>query len=275
MNYLKIYCNIVRKAENRILPEGYTEKHHTFPKSIFGKNSRIVVLTGREHYISHALLEKICIQRYGIEDKRTIKMTTAFVLMKNRSEKYNSYLYESSKSRLSLYLKNRIVGEEHRRKLSEASSGKNNPNYGKRGKDNPFYGKYHSTETKRKQSEVKKGKKRSEESKRKQSESVRGENHCNYGKSRSEETKRKISKARKGQLLSEETKRKIGKSKKGKYAGENHPMYGKTHSEETKRKQSEAKKGKKWWNDGCGNSKRAVECPGEGWVLGRKLKQTT
>ena len=27
-------------------------------------------------------------------------------------------------------------------------------------------------------------------------------------------------------------------------------------------------KGKKWWNDGCGNYVRSVECPGEGWVPG-------
>ena len=29
------------------------------------------------------------------------------------------------------------------------------------------------------------------------------------------------------------------------------------------------KTGKKWWNDGCGNSVCVIECPGEGWVLGR------
>ena len=43
-------------------------------------------------------------------------------------------------------------------------------------------------------------------------------------------------------------------------------------SEETRRIMSELKKGvnigKKWWNDGYGNSKMSVECPGEGWVLG-------
>lgn len=58
MNYLKIYCNLIRKVEQR----GYTKKkakelgvyvegHHTFPKSIFGKNNRIVYLTGREHFL--------------------------------------------------------------------------------------------------------------------------------------------------------------------------------------------------------------------------------
>ena len=35
MNYLKAYCNLIRKAEHRVLPEGYTEKHHIFPKSIY------------------------------------------------------------------------------------------------------------------------------------------------------------------------------------------------------------------------------------------------
>jgi hypothetical protein len=33
---------------------------------------------------------------------------------------------------------------------------------------------------------------------------------------------------------------------------------------------SAAIKGRKWWNDDCGNCKMMVECPGEGWKLGRK-----
>ena len=49
---------------------------------------------------------------------------------------------------------------------------------------------------------------------------------------------------------------------------------GKIPSKETRRKLSEARKGqdkgKKWWNDGCVNRKRMVECPGDGWRLGRK-----
>jgi hypothetical protein len=38
---------------------------------------------------------------------------------------------------------------------------------------------------------------------------------------------------------------------------------------EQKRKLSEANKDKRWWNDGNGNTKFAEECPGEGWVAGR------
>jgi hypothetical protein len=66
--------------------------------------------------------------------------------------------------------------------------------------------------------------------------------------------------------LSEETKKKMSEAN-----------IGKTHSKETKRKMSETRKGKsspaygkKWWNDGCGNCKMMIECPGDGWIPGMK-----
>jgi hypothetical protein len=118
MNYLKAYCNLIRKAENR----GYTKKkakeqelyvegHHTFPLSIFGKNNRIVMLTAREHYIAHALLEKICIKRYGINHWKSKKMLYAFWAMNNQKnnlqERYfNSKLYEGAKIKFNYYNKN-------------------------------------------------------------------------------------------------------------------------------------------------------------------------
>ena len=129
MNYLKVYCNLIRKAENRTPPDGYTERHHTFPVSIFGKNNRVVVLTAREHYVAHALLEKICIQRYGLKDKRTIKMTYASWSMNNqKSNKDNLYknsiLYEKVKMRYinsykesGFFSKNGKKGMETHRKL--------------------------------------------------------------------------------------------------------------------------------------------------------------
>jgi hypothetical protein len=119
MNYLKTYCNLIRKAEQR----GYTKKkakeqglyvegHHTFPMSIFGKNKRIVYLTAREHYISHALLERICIQRYGKEHWKTKKMMYAFWSLnrKNSRNNYlNSYLYEQSKLNFSELMKKESI----------------------------------------------------------------------------------------------------------------------------------------------------------------------
>jgi molecular chaperone DnaK (HSP70) len=127
------------------------------------------------------------------------------------------------------------------------------------------YGKSPSEETRRKISESSKGRILSEETKRKISES-------NKGKIFSEEHKRKLSESHKGQMVSKETRRKISETQ----SGEKHYLYGKSLPKETKRKMSEANKNKRWWNDGCGNTKFAEECPGEGWVLGRgRIKVTS
>jgi hypothetical protein len=141
-----------------------------------------------------------------------------------------------------------VPSEETRRKISEASKG-----------NTYMLGKTLSEETKRKMSETRKGKTHSEETKKKQSE-------VKKGKTFSEEHRRNLSEAQKGKTPSEETKKKIGDAQKG----EKNHFYDRTHSEETKRKISELTKGRKWWNDGCGNCKRILECPGDGWKLGRK-----
>jgi hypothetical protein len=109
-----------------------------------------------------------------------------------------------------------------------------------------------SEETKRKLSEANKGHTVSEETKKKISEASKGRTH-------SEEHKRKLSEAHKGNTLSEEHKRKLSEAHKGN-----------TLSEEHKRKLSEVRKGTKWWNDGCGNCKMMIECPGDSWKPGRK-----
>ena len=149
-----------------------------------------------------------------------------------------------------------LRSDESRRKMSEAHKGENHH----------MYGKTASEETRKRMSEAKKGKIFSEEHKEKISEANKGKNNPNYGKIHSEKTRRKISEANRG---------------------ENHHMYGKTHSEDSKNKMSEAKKGKifseehkekisaakkgvKWWNDCCGNCKFVIECPGNGWRLGKK-----
>jgi NUMOD3 motif len=109
-----------------------------------------------------------------------------------------------------------------------------------------------SEETKIKKSEAMKGKTHSEETKRKMSE-------VHKDKTFSEETRRKLSEAHKGKILSEEHRRKLSEAHKG------HNV-----SEETRKKLSDIRKGKKWWNDGCRNCKRMIECPGDGWKPGRK-----
>jgi hypothetical protein len=107
-------------------------------------------------------------------------------------------------------------------------------------------GSIRSENYKRKMSEVKKGKPRSEETRKKMSEGRKGI-------SPSKETRRRMSEANKGRVHSEETKRNLSERHKGK----NNPSFG-----------------KKWWNDGCGNAKMSIECPGSNWIRGRgKLKK--
>jgi hypothetical protein len=148
----------------------------------------------------------------------------------------------------------RVLTDEIKKKISKS-------NMGKKG-SNGFLGKTHSKETKNKISELKKGKSGpnkgkifSEEVRKKMSEGKKG-------KSLSEEHKRKVGESAKGRLLIEESKRKISQSK-----------LGKKHSKETKIKCGIKNKGKKWWTDGK-NCKFMLECPGNGWVLGRKVKKT-
>jgi hypothetical protein len=234
MNYLKVYCNLIRKAENRTPPEGYTEKHHTFPKSIFGKNNRIVILTSREHYIAHALLEKIYIKRYGLKDQKTIKMIYAHCVMKNSEDSYyNSYLYENAKRRmsdiLSEVMKGRKLSKSTKQKLREKNIGDKNPMFGIRGDKHHFYGKNHTQETKNILSE----------------KNI-GDKNPFYGKHHTEEAIQVIIEKNKGKKRTQETRDNISKSKRG----NKHFAFG-----------------KKWWNNGITN-KLSLECPGEGWIRG-------
>ena len=138
-----------------------------------------------------------------------------------------------------------VPSEENKKNISDA-------------KKNP------SEETRRKISDAKKNP--SEETRKKMSD-------VQKGKILTEETRRKISVANKDKILSEEHKKKISDAQKG---NKNH-NYGKTAPEETRKRMSDAHKGennhnygKKWWNDGCGNRKMMIECPGDDWRLGRK-----
>ena len=73
-----------------------------------------------------------------------------------------------------------------------------------------------------------------------------------------------------GKHNSEETRRKQSEAKKG----EKNHFYGKKQpdfSERLRKRTGELHPnfGKRWWNDGCGNTQIARDCPGDGWKLGR------
>jgi len=208
MNYLKVYCNLIRKAEKR----GYTKKkakeqglyvegHHTFPLSIFGKNRRIVYLTAREHYIAHCLLEKIYIKRYGLKDEKTHKMINAHIMMKS-GQYYNSRVYQGARKRFSSLISERMmgheVGEETRNKIS-------------------FYSSNRSEETLRKIGDANRGKKISKETRDKMSKAGKGKKKPpGHGEKVSKAKKGKPS-ALRGRVMPEDHKAKIGNSNAKEY----------------------------------------------------------
>jgi len=249
MNYLKSYCNLIRKAEKR----GYTKKkakeqglyvegHHTFPKSIYGKNKRIVYLTAREHYIAHALLEKICIRRYGLKHQKTYKMIWAHVMMvgKNKRvvERYcNSHLYESARLRISEIK----VSKETREKMS---------NYHKKskwwnnGQDTKFCEECPGPEWKRGRPGMNIGRKYSPETIEKMRIKATGRRH--------KVSKKTIERKKQCVWWNNGIENKFSKEC---------PGFGWIKGRGT------------YWNDGHSN-KLQMQCPGEGWVRGRIKKSS-
>ncbi len=153
MNYRKHYIKLIRKAQTDpiLFDDTYTEKHHIFPISVFGKNNIVVKLTAKEHFVAHLLLWKDFRKRYGNKNLKTKKMLHAIFLMmasdnnkKNNSRKFSKLREEYSES--SKGLNNSFYGKTHSEKTKQKMSknhfdvsGKNNPNYGNIGEKNPAY----------------------------------------------------------------------------------------------------------------------------------------
>jgi group I intron endonuclease len=106
----------------------------------------------------------------------------------------------SKKARKIMSNASKNISEEKRKLLSIASSGKNNPNYGKTGKNSPNYGKSPSEETRKLIS------------------------NANLGKRRSEKTKKLMSELKTGTHPSDATRMAMSIANSGK----NNPNYGKT-----------------------------------------------
>lgn len=112
MNYQKIYDNIIRRGQNRIL-EGYSEKHHIVPRCIGGINdaTNLVSLTPEEHYLCHLLLVKI--------HPNNIRLVRAamFMVSSNNNVQRNNKAYGWLKRQYSNYMR----GHNNPQKLNPRS----------------------------------------------------------------------------------------------------------------------------------------------------------
>lgn len=154
MDYQKKYAFIIEKAksENRVKLRKnqkdyvYYEKHHIIPRCLGGTDEKenLILLTAREHFICHKLLTYIY--------KGNRKIASALHRMtfgKNKriiSSRDYQYAIElirltpiSEETRKKMighpgWTKGRPLSLEHKKKLSNASSGENNGMFGKKHK---------------------------------------------------------------------------------------------------------------------------------------------
>lgn len=159
MNLVKIYDNIIERAKSEFRSKGvgvYYESHHIIPTSMGGSNhkSNLVLLTGREHFICHAILAKLnpkhsvahaafkmaCVNdgKYGIINSRIYE-----TLREIHSKRVSEDLEAAKKKSLSS--KGKVQSESHviARTQSRKESGKS----------------WHSQETLKKISKSRKGQK--------------------------------------------------------------------------------------------------------------------
>jgi hypothetical protein len=160
MDYRKVYIRLIRKAQDRKL-NCYSEKHHVFPRSIYGNNKTIVSLTAREHYVAHLLLWKYYKKKHGEKNSKTLSMLLAINGMlygQNKERKINSRLFETVRAKAAQAISIKLTGisktDKHRENIRLSKLGDKNPAYGKLGKDSKCYGLKRTEETKRKMSEI-------------------------------------------------------------------------------------------------------------------------
>lgn len=249
MDYQKVYNRIIEKAkkENRKKNNGvYYEKHHILPRSLFKENendpNNIVLLTAKEHFICHMLLEKI----YATKEMRFAMWRMCNDDTYKVSSRYYAYIKEKVAKDSSELHRGKILSEEHRLKISQAQKGRKHSNATKEKMRQSYDKSKHvvSDELKQKLSKLAKerftGRKRSEEFKKNLSLKRIGQNNPMYGKTNKEfmtdteyeKYRKSLSEALMGHATSEETRRKIGEKTKLRTQGGDNPRAKKVKIEE-------------------------------------------
>jgi hypothetical protein len=181
MNYQRIYDELIDNARLRILT-GYKERHHIVPECLGGTDDKdnLVNLTAREHFVAHKLLHHI--------HPENDKLFFAYYMMSNIKNEFqernycvSSYEYERLKKIFSEKMSNRILSDDHKRKIGEASKGRTHTDASKQknreahlGNPSPMKGRKHSEDAKEKNRQAHLGKIHSEETKQKTSDTLKG-----------------------------------------------------------------------------------------------------
>ena len=127
MEYSKVYNKIIARGKergnNKKILEGYYEVHHILPKCLGGDDSKenLVLLTAKEHFICHLLLEKIYPNEKGL--------VLAVYRLINGNDKFRKEIKVTSKNiddikkraiiSISQYGRERVHGEEERKIISQ------------------------------------------------------------------------------------------------------------------------------------------------------------
>lgn len=110
--FLEWYINIMSKRVIEPYAGEYYEKHHLFPKSIFGKNQTVVKLSLKEHYIAHYLLFR-AYQIYNVDKKNLHRSLTAILAMSGFYNKFRHLDEETIKFSSKRYETLRTIYKEN------------------------------------------------------------------------------------------------------------------------------------------------------------------
>jgi len=261
--YFKWYWSICNRAKDRVLsPDIYIERHHIYPKSIYGQNLDLVKLTAKEHYIVHLLLWQGLKFKYGIKDRNTRKMASAFNMMCKISDnqkriKIDSKRYEFLKIANSESKIGTTITDSHKKAISIANTGKivSNETRGKISDSNK--NKIRTAEMKENISIATKDAMQREDVRTnflnaiKNPEYIKKRTDALIGKKHSESHKNNNSKAHKGLKQSDETVQKRADKNRGrKNTIESNKrisdaLKGKTQSDEVVQKRADKNRGRK------------------------------
>jgi hypothetical protein len=134
--YHRWYDELMAKAAARGPIKDYTEKHHIIPKSINNdhRQSNLVRLTFREHFLAHWLLTKFTCGWALTKMRRAMsqmchariqpqRIVTSWQFAKAKTIVRGMGLTDEHKRRLGVAMRGKVLSLEHRRKLSESHKG--------------------------------------------------------------------------------------------------------------------------------------------------------